>query len=232
MNKYKSDLITGIGTFCILGFILYVAFTGLRPDQLNEKVSEAKGKYDEYVEQFSENYNEAKKEVEDKYGNAVRVESDNTDSEEVEPIKEITTTEERDLETEKVYAEEQAYIGDTKFEVAIGESCDRLHEACGNLRKMIDESNGDSKKINIRQAKKEAEVIIDEYSFITNQVYPKKHKSQLDAFRTYGYGIDETVKDFINNYKEIDAEQYKYTSDSIQNLYNATGNIFTGYRIK
>lgn len=226
MNKKKSDIITAIGTACILGFILFATFTGLRPDELNKKVSDAQEKFEKYKDEFSENYSDAKKEVEEKYGNAVRVSEDSSEEEET-----VDTTSEEEVGKKKV-EDEQFYIEGEKFEVVIGESCDRLHEACGNLRTIIDKSNGDYKKVDIKQAKKEAEIIIDEYNFIINQNYPAQHESQLNAFRNYGYGIDETVRDFINNYKDVEKIQYDFTSDSLQTLYNATNNIFIGYRLK
>lgn len=260
MKARNAKIFQATGLFVILGFILYASFTGLKPSDVEKSVDDAKAKYNE----FSENYDEAKKKYYKEYYSETEVEpysgaekmykddeeketkntsdiaSDSNDSNTdkrividnfVEDNKINYSAYQDDNATAKKAEEEQTFIDGKKFEVVIGESCDRIHENAHKMVKMLDEACGDYKKMNMNKFKEYAEVVKGEYEFVMSAPFPTEHESTKNALNVYGNKIDVAINDFIDNAKKADSDDYIKLSDKLQTLYNSTNNIFGGYRL-
>lgn len=239
MKTRNAKIFQATGLFVVLGFVLYASFTGLKPSDVEKSVDEAKAKYNE----FSENYSKAEKEYHktyysetevEPYSGAEKMNKDEEDSTSIHDIasnSDDTSVYHDDNPTAEKAEEEQTFIDGKKFEVVIGESCDRIHENAHKMVKMLDNAYGNYKDMDMKKFKEYAEIVKGEYEFVMSAPFPLEHESTRNALNVYGYEIDIAIDDFISNVKKADADAYVELSDKLQTLYNSTNNIFGGYRL-
>ena len=239
MKKRNAKIFQATGLFVVLGFILYASFTGLKPSDVEKSVDEAKAKYNE----FSENYSKAEQEYYktyysetevEPYSGAEKMHKDEEDSKSTSDIasnSDDTNVYHDDNPTVEKAEEEQTFIDGKKFEVVIGESCDRIHENAHKMVKMLDNAYGNYKEMDMKKFKEYAEIVKGEYEFVMSAPFPSEHESTRNALNVYGYEIDVAIDNFISNAKKADEDAYAELSDKLQTLYNSTSNIFSGYRL-
>lgn len=240
MKTRNAKIFQATGLFVVLGFVLYASFTGLKPSDVEKSVDEAKAKYNE----FSENYSKAEKEYHKTYYSETEVEpysgaekmnkdeeEDSTSTHDIASNSDDTSVYHDDNSTAEKAEEEQTFIDGKKFEVVIGESCDRIHENAHKMVKMLDNAYGNYKDMDMKKFKEYAEIVKGEYEFVMSAPFPSEHESTRNALNVYGYEIDIAIDDFISNAKKADADAYVELSDKLQTLYNSTNNIFGGYRL-